>query len=153
MAEQFRAAVDGGSRGNPGPAAWGVAILDAAGACVEGHSGVLGRATNNVAEYHGLLQALRLAREQGAARVELLADSELIVRQIQGRYRVKHPDLKPLYAEAMRRIGEFAEFRIRHVRREHNKEADRLVKAALGRSATDPAERRMECDDQPSDSS
>jgi ribonuclease HI len=147
----FRAAIDGGSRGNPGLAAWGVAVLDAAGECVEGYAGVLGHATNNVAEYHGLIEALRLARERGAVRVEVVADSELIVRQVQGRYRVKQPDLKPLYAEAMRRIGELESFRIRHVRRENNKEADRLVNVALDRQAADPTDPRIRIHARPSD--
>jgi ribonuclease HI len=131
MAARFRAAIDGGSRGNPGLAAWGVAVLDEAGVCVEGHSGLLGRATNNVAEYHALLEALRLAERAGAAEVDIQADAELIVRQIEGRYRVRHPDLQPLHAEARRRIGGFRSFHIRHVRREHNREADRLVNVAL----------------------
>ena len=131
MAARFRAAIDGGSRGNPGLAAWGVAVLDDAGAVVEGHSGVLGRATNNVAEYHALIEALRLAERRGAAEVEIQADAELIVRQIEGRYRVRHPDLKPLHAEARQHIERFRSFRIRHVRREQNRDADRLVNAAL----------------------
>ena len=134
MAARFRAAFDGGSRGNPGPAAWGVAVLDEDGGCTDGHSGLLGRATNNVAEYHGLIEALKLAEKHGAEQVELQADSELIVRQIEGRYRVRHPDLKPLFAEAMKRIGRFRSFRIRHVRREFNKAADRLVNVALNRA-------------------
>lgn len=132
---RFRAAFDGGSRGNPGPAAWGVAVLDGDGEVVEGHSGTLGRATNNVAEYHGLLEALELAHRAGAESVEILADSELIVRQINGSYRVRNPALKLLHERAMQRIHGFREFRIVHVRREHNREADRLVNAALdGRS-------------------
>jgi ribonuclease HI len=131
MVERFSAAIDGGSRGNPGPAAWGVAILDGDGEMAEGHSGFLGRATNNVAEYNGLLHALRLAAERGARRVEIHCDSELIVRQIQGRYRVRHPDLKSLHAEAMRRISGFESFLIRHVARERNRLADRLVNRAL----------------------
>jgi ribonuclease HI len=135
MAGRFRAAIDGGSRGNPGPAAWGVAVLDELGECTDGHCGLLGRATNNVAEYHGLLEALKLAERQGAEEVDIQADSELIVRQIEGRYRVRHPDLKPLFAQAMQLIGRFRSFRIRHVRRELNKEADRLVNIALNRAA------------------
>lgn len=131
MAARFRAAIDGGSRGNPGLAAWGVAVLDASGECTEGHSGLLGHATNNVAEYHGLLEALKLAGSRGAEEVEILADSELVVRQIRGEYRVKHPHLKPLYRQAIQRIGEFRSFRIRHVRREENRDADRLVNVAL----------------------
>jgi ribonuclease HI len=131
MAARFRAAVDGGSRGNPGPAAWAVAVLDDAGACTDSRAGVIGRATNNVAEYHGLLEALRYAAQSGAEEVEILADSELIVRQIAGLYRVKHPDLKPLHAEALRLASGFKSFRIRHVPREENKLADRLVNQAL----------------------
>ncbi len=134
MAERFRAAIDGGSRGNPGPAAWGVAVLNDDGESTEGHSGAIGRATNNVAEYHGLLEALKLADRKGAEEVEILADSELIVRQIQGRYRVRHPDLKRLFDDATRLIGRFKSFRIRHVRREQNKDADRLVNIALDRA-------------------
>jgi len=140
MAGLFRAAIDGGSRGNPGMAAWGVAVLDAEGNCLEGHAGVLGHATNNVAEYRGLLEALGLAQEREAARVEILADSELVVRQVNGRYRVRHPDLKPLYAEAMRRISSFERFQISHIPRERNKIADRLVNKALDRLEADPAE-------------
>jgi ribonuclease HI len=132
--ERFLAAVDGGSRGNPGPAAWGVAILDADGNYVEGHAETLGSATNNVAEYRGLIEALRLAEERGASHVEIRADSELIVRQIKGAYRVKHPALKPLYSEAVRRIERFRGFRIDHVRRGDNKDADRLVNVALDRA-------------------
>ena len=138
MAARFRAAFDGGSRGNPGPAAWGVAILDENGECTDGHSGFVGRATNNVAEYRGLLAALELAGDHGADEVEILADSELIVRQIEGRYRVRSADLRPLFEEAMRRIGRFKSFSIRHVRREQNKEVDRLVNQALNRAESAP---------------
>ncbi len=133
-ARRFKAAIDGGSRGNPGPAAWGVAVLDGDTA-VEGHAASIGRATNNVAEYHALLEALRLARRRDAQQVEILADSELIVRQIEGRYRVRHPDLIPLHDEARSLIRGFREFRIRHIRRKDNREADRLVNAALDRAA------------------
>jgi ribonuclease HI len=131
MKAQFRAAFDGGSRGNPGPAAWGVAVLDQSGDLCEGHSGLLGKATNNEAEYHGLLNALRLAGDSGAEQVEILADSELVVRQIQGRYRVKAPGLQPLYREAIKMIGRLSSFKITHVKRDFNKEADRLVNLAL----------------------
>jgi ribonuclease HI len=137
MAGLFRAAFDGGSRGNPGTAAWGVAVLDDTGACIGEHAGLLGQTTNNVAEYHGLLEALKLARTAGAHRVEIFSDSELIVRQIQGRYRVKNPGLKPLFAEAMGYIAGFGSFRISHVRRENNREADRLVNETLDRALCD----------------
>ena len=131
MTERFRAAFDGGARGNPGAAAWGVVVLAADGSPLEGHAGLLGSTTNNVAEYNGLIEALKLAAGAGAAQVEIITDSELIARQIEGRYRVKNPGLKPLFAEAKRLIAGFALFRIRHVRREENKEADRLVNKAL----------------------
>jgi ribonuclease HI len=131
MMERFRAAIDGGSRGNPGTAAWGVAVLGADGRCLEGHAGVIGRTTNNVAEYSGLLEALKLAEAAGARQVEIVTDSELIARQIEGRYRVKNPGLKLLFAEAMRLIAGFESFKIRHVRREDNKEADLLVNRVL----------------------
>ena len=139
MAGRFSAAIDGGSRGNPGPAAWGVAVLDEHGACIEGHSGLLGRATNNVAEYHALLEALELARARQADEVLIQADSELIVRQIEGAYRVRHPDLKPLHARAVGLIRGFDRFRIRHVPSAQNKEADRLVNLALDSAETPSA--------------
>lgn len=139
MAGRFRAAIDGGSRGNPGPAAWGVAVLDENGQSVEGHSGALGRATNNVAEYTALVEALKLALLREAQEVEIQADSELVVRQILGEYRVRHPDLKPLYLEAIRLIRRLRDFRLRHVPREKNKHADRLVNAELDRAAAGPA--------------
>jgi len=135
MAEVFRAAIDGGSRGNPGPAAWGVAVLDETGACIEEHGDPIGRATNNVAEYQALLEALDLAARRGATRVEIRSDSELLVRQIQGRYRVRHPALQPLHAEAAQRIRALEAFRIVHVRRAENRDADRLVNQALDRAA------------------
>ena len=131
MAERFRAGFDGGSRGNPGPAAWGVVVLDADGRAVEGFAGAIGRATNNVAEYRGLLEALAIARARDAADVELLADSELVVKQVRGEYKVRHPDLIPLHAEAMRLIATLRKFKIGHVPREKNKDADKLVNRAL----------------------
>lgn len=135
MAERFRAGIDGGSRGNPGPAAWGVVVLDAEGRAVEGFAGTIGRATNNVAEYRGLIEALSIAAERGALDVELLADSELVVKQIRGEYKVRHPDLIPLHAEAVRLIGGFGRFKIAHVPREKNKAADKLVNRALNMAA------------------
>ena len=136
--ERFSASIDGGSRGNPGPAGWGVAVFDADDQCLERHAGTIGRATNNVAEYQGLIEALRIATEKQAVEVRLRSDSELIVRQLEGRYKVKHPDLKPLFAEAKRLISGFALFDIRHVRREDNKEADALVNQALDQFEADP---------------
>jgi probable phosphoglycerate mutase len=138
MTAPFRAAVDGGSRGNPGIAAWAVVLLGPDDAPVEGHGGFLGHATNNVAEYHGLVEALKLASERNASSVEILADSELVVRQVQGRYKVRHPDLIALHADAMRRIATLASFRIVHVPREKNRDADRLVNRVLDRASEAP---------------
>jgi len=140
MAARFSAAVDGGARGNPGPAAWAVAVLDEAGTYLEGFAGSMGRATNNAAEYQGLLEALRLAAERGATEVEIRADSELVVRQMEGRYRVRHAALIPLYDEAARRARGFARFRIVHVPRAENRVADRLVNQALDRAEAVPEE-------------
>ena len=131
MAGRFRAGFDGGSRGNPGPAAWGVVVTDADGRAVEGFAGSIGRATNNVAEYSGLLEALALAAARGADEVELLADSELVVKQIRGEYKVRHPDLIPLHGEAARRIAAFKRFSIGYVPRARNADADKLVNRAL----------------------
>jgi ribonuclease HI len=138
MAERFRAGFDGGSRGNPGPAAWGVVVMDAHGRAVEGFAGAIGRATNNVAEYNGLLEALALAVARKASDVELLADSELVVKQVRGEYKVRHPDLIPLHAEALRLIRGFTRFKIGHVRREKNKAADKLVNRALDSAEASP---------------
>ena len=131
MAERFRAGFDGGSRGNPGPAAWGVVVYDAAGRAVEGFAAAIGRATNNVAEYTALLEALAIALARDADDVELLADSELVVKQVRGEYKVKHPDLVPLHAKALRLIAKFRKFTIGHVPRDKNKDADKLVNRAL----------------------
>ena len=131
MGHRFRAGFDGGSRGNPGPAAWGVVVLNDDGRPLEGFAGVIGRATNNVAEYNGLLVALEIAAARGADDVSLVADSELVVKQMRGEYKVRHPDLVPLHAEAVRRSRSFGSFRIAHVPRERNKEADKLVNRAL----------------------
>jgi ribonuclease HI len=115
-----------------------VAVYDGADACVERHAAFIGHATNNVAEYEGLLAALRMAIERGATAVELRSDSELIVKQLRGEYKVKSDGLKPLHLEARRIIGGFAAFRIRHVRREDNKDADRLVNEALDLAEREP---------------
>ena len=144
MAGRFRAGFDGGSRGNPGPAAWGVVILDEAGHPAYGHAGAIGRATNNVAEYRGLLEALALAERAGASDVQLFADSELVVKQMRGEYKVRHPDLVPLHAEATRRAAEFRNFAISHVPRERNKDADRLVNRALNLGADSRVEERFD---------
>lgn len=118
--------VDGGARGNPGPAGYGAYILDANGAVLAELYAPLGKATNNVAEYNGLLAALRWALEHGHSRVHVRADSLLLVEQMRGNYRVKNEGLKPLHAEAQRLAGQVGTVTYEHVRRELNKDADRL---------------------------
>jgi probable phosphoglycerate mutase len=128
---QIVAYVDGGSRGNPGPAAYAVVVKAADGAPLAAVAKFLGQATNNVAEYEGLVAALGYALRHHHLRLKVVSDSELLVRQIQGRYKVKSPDLKPLYQRARETIARLAAFSIEHVRREQNREADRLVNQTL----------------------
>jgi ribonuclease HI len=123
--------VDGGARGNPGPAAIGVVVRDGDGAVLEERGERIGRATNNVAEYKALLLGIELAAAHGGGEVELIGDSELIVRQVEGRYKVKDATMRELHAEVKRRLADFESWSIRHVRREHNSDADRLVNQAL----------------------
>lgn len=123
--------IDGASRGNPGEAGFGVFVTDAQGTEVASLYGYLGRATNNVAEYQALVQALRYAQARGATRVRVFSDSELVVRQLNGEYKVKHPDMKALHSEASSLLRGFREAKIAHVPRERNKEADRLANRAL----------------------
>ena len=134
---RFRAYIDGAARGNPGPAGAGVWIEPRGEEGAEEHFEALGRTTNNVAEYRALLMALARAAELGAEDVEILSDSELLVRQINGHYRVKADHLKPLVSEAVRRAKGFRRFSIAHVRREQNRNADRL--ANLGADASERA--------------
>jgi len=129
--QEVVAHIDGGSRGNPGPAAFGVIVHDAEGARLASFSKFLGHATNNVAEYQGLLAALSYALERHYPRVKVVSDSELLTRQINGQYKVKNPDLKILYERAKTLIRQFDSFTIKHVLREHNREADRLANEAL----------------------
>jgi ribonuclease HI len=123
--------VDGGSRGNPGPAAGAAVISAADGELLAEASELLGVATNNVAEYRGLLLGVRRARELGATEVELVNDSELIAKQLSGLYKVKHPDMRPLHAQALALLREFDDWSIRSVPRAQNEQADALVNAAL----------------------
>ncbi len=123
--------VDGGSRGNPGPAAAGAVLRTPDGEVVAEASRTIGRATNNVAEYRALLLGLERASELGATEVEVISDSELIAKQISGRYKVKHVDMKPLHAEARRALAGFERWSIRSVPRAENADADALVNAAL----------------------
>ncbi len=123
--------VDGGARGNPGPAAIGAVLRDADGEILEERAEQIGRATNNVAEYRALLAGIELASRYGADELELIGDSELVVRQVEGRYKVKDATMKELHAEVKRALAGFGSWSIRHVRREQNADADRLVNAAL----------------------
>lgn len=128
--------IDGASRGNPGEAGFGVYVSRPDGTEVAGLYGYLGRASNNVAEYQALLHALRYALAQGVRRVRVYSDSELVVRQMDGTYRVKHPDMVPLHREARALFRKFEEAQLAHVRREQNREADRLANRALDEHAS-----------------
>jgi ribonuclease HI len=123
--------VDGGARGNPGPAAIGAIARDGDGEVLAERGERIGRATNNVAEYRALLLGIALATELGASELELVGDSELIVRQVEGRYKVKDATMKELHGEVKAALAPFESWSIRHVRREHNADADRLVNQAL----------------------
>jgi probable phosphoglycerate mutase len=124
---------DGGARGNPGPAGYGAEICDSNGQVIAELSEFLGIRTNNFAEYSGLLGCLQFAIENGHSRLRVVSDSELMVKQIQGKYQVKSPDLKPLYEEAKRRIAKLERFEISHALRHKNKDADRLANEAMDR--------------------
>lgn len=134
---------DGGARGNPGPAGYGVVIKDESGRKVGALSEYLGHQTNNFAEYQGLIAALEYALEHGPKALKVISDSELLVRQIKGIYKVKNPTLQDLHARAKELIVQLDWFSIGHALREHNQEADRLANAAMdkgmGRTARDPA--------------
>jgi ribonuclease HI len=123
--------VDGGARGNPGPAAVAAVATSPEGDELAERNAYIGETTNNVAEYRALMLGLELARELGAREVEIVNDSELVARQIGGEYRVKNAGLKPLYLEAMRALREFESWSVRPVRRESNVRADELVNEAL----------------------
>jgi ribonuclease HI len=118
--------IDGGARGNPGPAGYGVSIQSLDGDVIAELHGPLGIATNNVAEYNGLLAALQWAIDHDARRVHVRADSELLVKQMRGEYKVKNAGLQPLYVRARLLAAQLDDVRFEHVRRELNKEADRL---------------------------
>ena len=123
--------VDGGSRGNPGPAAGAAVISSPDGERLAAATELLGVASNNVAEYRGLLLGLRRARELGADEVEVVNDSELVAKQLNGVYKVKHRDMRPLHAEALAALREFERWSIRSVPRAENADADELVNSAL----------------------
>jgi ribonuclease HI len=123
--------VDGGARGNPGPAAVAAVVASPDGELVEERSQSIGEATNNVAEYRALLLGIERARALGASEVELIGDSELVVRQVRGEYRVKDAGLRELHRRVREELGGFRRWSIRHVRREANERADRLVNERL----------------------
>jgi ribonuclease HI len=133
---RLRVNVDGGSRGNPGPAAVGVVVRDESGEVIADAAEPIGNATNNVAEYRALIRGVELAAEHGATSLELLGDSELVVKQVRGEYRVKDANLKPLHAQARQALSAFSEWSFDHVRREQNAEADALVNQALDAHTT-----------------
>lgn len=122
--------VDGGARGNPGPAAIGVVVREGDQVLTEVGERI-GEATNNVAEYRALLRGIELAAEHGGTDLELIGDSELVVRQVEGRYKVKNAGMKALHDQVKQALRGFDSWSIRHVRRENNSEADRLVNEAL----------------------
>jgi ribonuclease HI len=123
--------VDGGARGNPGPAAVGVVVSTPEGEVLEEQSERIGQTTNNVAEYRAVLLGLERARRLGATEVEIIGDSELVARQLDGSYKVKHPSMKPLHQEASAALGRFDSWSIRTVPRAQNARADELVNQAL----------------------
>src|ERR1035441_962848 len=130
-AEMLTAHCDGGSRGNPGPSGYGAVIEDAQGRVVARLSEYLGRQTNNYAEYSGLLAVLAWALEHGHTRLTVVSDSELMVKQMQGKYKVASPGLRPLWEEARRMAGRLERFEMSHTLRGGNKEADQLANAAM----------------------
>ncbi len=134
MGRNLKLFTDGAARGNPGPAGAGAVLCDQEGEVVEELCEYLGETTNNVAEYRALLLGLKKAIQLGAEEVEVLADSELMVRQLLGRYRVKNEGLKPLFQEAVRLLKQFRKYSIRHIDREQNSAADRMANRAIDES-------------------
>jgi ribonuclease HI len=130
---------DGGSRGNPGPAASAAVLLDPNGELLEEVGACLGIATNNVAEWTALVLGLEAAAERGILRLSVRLDSELVVKQLRGEYRVKHAGLQPLYNRARQLLRRFSEVDVKHVPRKQNALADRLVNRLLDQEAATPA--------------
>jgi ribonuclease HI len=130
---------DGGARGNPGPAGYGAVLQDDAGHILAELSEYLGHRTNNFAEYSGLLGCLQWALDHGRRKLRVVSDSELMVKQIQGKYKVNSPDLRPLWEEARRRIAQLDAFQITHALRHKNKAADQLANDAMDRGSGKPA--------------
>jgi ribonuclease HI len=139
----FTAHCDGGSRGNPGPSGYGAVVEDPEGRVVARLSEFLGRQTNNYAEYSGLLAVLNWAIENGARQLRVVSDSELMVNQMKGRYKVGSPSLKPLWEEAKHRAARLDRFEMRHTLRGGNQEADRLANEAMDRGMWKAASQRV----------
>jgi phosphoribosylglycinamide formyltransferase-1 len=131
LAEKIIAYIDGGSRGNPGPAAAAFVLLDAEGKVLKSHAFFLGRATNNFAEYTAIHKALDAAKSLAAGRIIVYSDSELLVKQLNGQYKVKSDQIRPLFTKAVEMLCEFENWQVRHIAREKNKQADDLVNRAL----------------------
>jgi ribonuclease HI len=131
--------VDGGARGNPGPAAAAAVATAPDGTTLGERAEYIGEATNNVAEYRAIQVGIELARELGASEVELVNDSQLVARQIGGEYKVKNKGLMPLFTETMKALRGFDRWTVRDVRREHNERADQLVNEELDRQASERA--------------
>ena len=129
---------DGGSRGNPGPAASGAVLVDKDGTVLREIGRYLGRATNNVAEWSAVLFGLQAARELGISSIAIRLDSELVVKQLTGEYRVKHPDLQPLYRQVTALLRQFSHVDLKHVPRKQNKLADAVVNRVLDQEASAP---------------
>jgi ribonuclease HI len=138
-ASAHRANIDGAARGNPGPASYGVIIRDGQGELVAKLKKYIGRMTNNVAEYYGLIAALDYAESHGIRALRVESDSELLVKQMQGQYKVKSEDLRPLFERAKKMSQGFDSFRIDHVYREQNREADALANEALDETSGVPS--------------
>ena len=136
----YRANIDGGSRGNPGPASYGVVFRDPHGQVTAKLKKYIGRSTNNVAEYYGLIAALDYAQEHGIRALLIQSDSELLVRQMRGQYKVKSPELRPLFERAHKMMRAFESFKIEHVYREQNAEADALANEALDETSGRPVD-------------
>ena len=132
-ADWISAHCDGGARGNPGPAGYGAVLTDSSGRILAELSEFLGNRTNNFAEYSGLLGCLQWTLDHGHKNLRVVSDSELMVKQIQGKYKVNSPDLRPLWQEARNRIAQLDRFEITHALRHKNKDADRLANEAMDR--------------------
>ena len=134
----WRANIDGGSRGNPGPAAYGVVIRNPRGEIVARLKKYIGRTTNNVAEYYGLIAALDFAQSSSVRELHIESDSELLVKQMRGQYKVKSADLRPLFERAQKMSRSFVSFRINHIYREQNRDADALANEAMDEVSAAP---------------